>query len=193
MIGRLKGEAVSVEGSLLVVDVGGVGYEVQVPDALAAQFSPGDACVLFTRQVVREDSLTLYGFDSVYARRLFDLLLSVTGCGPRIGLALLGQVGEETVTAAIVNEDARSLTRATGVGNKLAERIVLELREKVQLESLTQRATGATARRRGPDEELIDALMNLGYRRSEAESAAAQAGEGEESDRLRRALQILRR
>jgi holliday junction DNA helicase RuvA len=199
MIGRLRGELVETSGNVALVDVGGVGYEVTVPDSVLLQLAPSSAVVLLTRQIVREDSLTLYGFLEPLQRRLFDMLLEVKGCGPKVALALLGQVGAESVLGAIVGQDARVLSRATGVGTRLAERIILELKDKMAAEALTQRAAAASAAGRPaakePEDELIDALLALGYRRSEAEGAAAEAREASEDtgEQIRHALRVLKK
>src|SRR5687767_557753 len=132
MIGRIRGELLEVEGGMAIVEACGVGYEVLLPDSVVVQLpQPGEAVDLRIRQVVREDSVTLYGFLDRFQRRLFDLLMEVKGCGPRIALALIGQLGEDEVANAIIVQDPRILARATGVGPKLAERIILELRSKM--------------------------------------------------------------
>lgn len=193
MIGRLRGTVLETAGNLVTVDVGGVGYEVLVPDSVLVHVGREGASVdLRIRQVFREDGVTLYGFSEVSQRRLFDLLMEVKGCGPKIGLALLGQLGEETVTAAIAGQDARQLARATGVGARLAERIILELKDKISEEVLLSRATSTTVRPTAPADEVVEALMALGYRRIEAENAAASAGtEGSVEERIRAALRAL--
>lgn len=200
MIGRLRGELVALEGSLAVIDCGGVGYEVLLPDAVAVQIGEvGTSVELLTRQIVREDSLTLYGFLHPFQRRLFDLLLTVQGCGPRVALALLGQVGDEAVTAAVVSQDARILTRAAGVGPKLAERIILELKAKMKEEALARRLEGvAKGKDKAPApaaDELVDALLALGYKRSEAETVASEARDSATNvqDQIRFALRRLQR
>jgi Holliday junction DNA helicase RuvA len=200
MIGRLRGELLEVEGSLAIVDCGGVGYEVSVPAAVLAHLpAPGERVELLTRQIFREDGVTLYGFLQPFQRRLFDLLLTVQGCGPKVALALLGQVGEETVAGAVLAQDARVLTRATGVGAKLAERIILELKAKMQEEALSRRLEAALTPKKkqpaAPTDELVDALLALGYRRNEAENAAAGAREQSEDvqEQLRHALRLLQR
>lgn len=183
-------------GSVAVIDVQGVGYELQVPDAVLLQLPPpGEAVELYARMVVREDSITLYGFLTAEQRRLFDLLTGVNGCGPKSGLALIGQLGEETVTAAIVGADAKTLARATGVGPRLAERIIIDLKEKVQQEQFLRKVSSSTSR--APiqkEDELVDALLALGYRRNEAELAADKArGQADKvEDQLRIALRELR-
>lgn len=193
MIGRLRGTVLETAGNLVTVDVGGVGYEVLVPDSVLVHVGREGASVdLRIRQVFREDGVTLYGFSEASQRRLFDLLMEVKGCGPKIGLALLGQLGEETVTAAIAGQDARQLARATGVGARLAERIILELKDKISEEVLLSRATSTTVRPTAPSDEVVEALMALGYRRIEAENAAASAGtEGSVEERIRAALRAL--
>ncbi len=197
MIARLRGELLEVGDGVVVVEAGGVGYEVMVPDSVLLALPPvGERVDLTIRQVFREDGVALYGFAEPFERRLFDLLLEVKGCGPKIGLALLGQLGADAVAGAIQAQDTRALCRATGVGPRLAERIALELRDKIQEEALARKARTASRRpTAAPDDELVDALLSLGYRRAEAEAAAEQAraqAEGVE-EQLRIALRSLAR
>jgi Holliday junction DNA helicase RuvA len=192
MIGRLRGELLEVGGSMAVVECGGVGYEVIVPESVALQLpAVGERVDLRIRQVFREDDATLYGFTEVFQRRLFDLLRSVKGCGPKIGLALIGQLGEQAVAGAIIAQDARALARAQGVGARLAERIILELKDKMAEESLMMKVSAATGPRRAAvaaEDDLVDALVALGYRRPEAEVAARDARE--ESEDLQSQIKI---
>ncbi|MBV6490716.1 MAG: Holliday junction branch migration protein RuvA [Fimbriimonadaceae bacterium] len=177
MIGRLRGELAEVEGSTVIVDVAGVGYQVTLPEYVAAMLPPlGDEVVFRIRQVVREDSNTLYGFLDAEQLRLFDLLCEVKGCGPRLAMSLIGQLGEETVAQAILGQDARVLVRASGVGLKLAERILLELKDKVREDSFLRRAgqVQRAAARTPESDTLVDALVALGYRRLDAESVARE-------------------
>ncbi len=182
---------------MVVVEACGVGYEVMVPESVLLSLPPvGERVDLRIRQVFREDGVTLYGFADAFQRRLFDLLLEVKGCGPKFGLALIGQLGEDAVAGAIQAQDTRALCRATGVGPRLAERIALELRDKIQEEALARRAQSSACRApAAPDDELVDALLSLGYRRAEAEAAAEAArsqAEGVEAQ-LRIALRSLAR
>jgi Holliday junction DNA helicase RuvA len=199
MIGRLRGELIEVEGAMAVVDVHGVGYEVTVPEAVLAQIGmPGEIVNLYIRQIFREDGVSLYGFTESFQRRLFDLLLSVKGCGPKVALALIGQVGEDAVARAILAQDARTLARASGVGARLAERIILELKDKMQELAVHQKIVAATQQRKPPAtpaDELVEALMALGYRRGEAEAAAEAARENTASvpEQLKFALNQLRK
>lgn len=193
MIGRLRGELVEVQGGMAVVDAGGVGYEVLLPDSVLLSLpSVGERVDLLTRQIFREDGVTLYGFTEAFQRRVFDLLMGVKGCGPKIGLALIGQLGADAVAGAILAQDTRALARATGVGAKLAERIVLELKEKIAEESLTRRVETA-GRRPAKEDALVDALLALGYRRPEAEAAADGARDQGQTveEQLRVALRSL--
>lgn len=178
---------------MAVVDAGGVGYEVLLPDSVLLSLpSVGERVDLLTRQIFREDGVTLYGFTEAFQRRVFDLLMGVKGCGPKIGLALIGQLGADAVAGAILAQDTRALARATGVGAKLAERIVLELKEKIAEESLTRRVETA-GRRPAKEDALVDALLALGYRRPEAEAAADGARDQGQTveEQLRVALRSL--
>jgi Holliday junction DNA helicase RuvA len=200
MIGRIRGELLEVVGSIAVVEACGVGYEVQIPEsALFRLPAPGEVVDLRIRQVVREDSLALYGFFDEHERRLFDLLTDVNGCGPRIALSLIGSLGEDAARGAILRQDAKSLTRAQGVGPKLAERIILELKEKIAEESLHRRVeqslASSTGTPREKPDEIVEALVALGYRRPEAQVAATNAREEAESveDQIKSALRSLAR
>ena len=183
---------------MVVVDAGGVGYEVLLPEAVIVQLPViGERVDLLIRQIFREDGVSLYGFLLPFQRRLFDLLLSVKGCGPKVGLALIGQVGEDSVAAAILAQDSKVLVRATGVGARLGERIILELKDKIQEESFLRRieAAAPVKKKAQPTDELVDALLGLGYRRSEAETAAhdARAQADDVQDQIKIALRLLQR
>jgi Holliday junction DNA helicase RuvA len=174
MIARMRGEVVEVGPGRVVVDVGGVGYEVLVPESvLLAVGHLGQETDLRIRQVFREDGQFLFGFLNSEQRRLFDLLTDVKGCGPKIALAAISELGETGVVTAIATQDLRMLARTPGIGMKLAERIAVELREKVAELALVQRA--AVSSREAPQDEVVDALLALGYRRAEAEDAASGA------------------
>jgi holliday junction DNA helicase RuvA len=199
MIGRLRGELLEVEGAMAVVEAGGVGYEVLLPETVLVQLPlPGEQVDLRIRQIFREDGVSLYGFLDSFQRRVFDLLREVKGCGPKVALSLLGTLGADGVGSAILNQDARSLSRAPGVGPRLAERIILELKEKMAEESFQRKVEAAVQPRKVaplPADELVDALLALGYRRQEAEAAAGEAREQAEEveEQLRLALRRLKR
>ncbi len=196
MIGRLRGHLVEIEGNTALVDVSGVGYEVMLPELVLMRLpAPGEAVELRIRQIFREDGVSLYGFLEPFQRRVFDLLIEVKGCGPKIGLALIGQLGEEAVASAILAQDARTLARATGVGPRLAERIILELKDKMAGEAFQRKVEASLPTKAPVEDELVDALLALGYRRAEAETAAIEAREQASSveDQLRHALRTLKR
>lgn len=194
MISRLKGVVSEISGAVAVIDVHGVGYEVWIPESVAHQLPPiGEEATLLTRQIFREDGVSLYGFVTSFQRRLFDLLLEVKGCGPKVGLALIGQVGEDEVAAAISRQDPKALIRANGVGVRLAERMIVELKDKIPQEQLVQKIAARTPKpATTPEDELVEALLALGYRRNEAEIAADQARQ-EATDLQAQVLAALRR
>ncbi|MHB8636801.1 MAG: Holliday junction branch migration protein RuvA [Fimbriimonadaceae bacterium] len=198
MIARLRGTLVECDGAVALIEAAGVGYEVNIPQSVMASLpAVGEEAILLTRQIIREDSVTLYGFLTAFQRRLFDLLLGVKGCGPKVALSLLGTVGEEGIVQAVSLEDARALARAPGVGPRLGERVILEIKDKVLEEDAARRYESATrpARAPAPTDELVDALIALGYRRNEAESAAATARDQADTlpDQIRVATQSLRK
>ncbi len=197
MIARLRGEVLELNNSSVVLDVQGVGYEVFLPESVATTMpAVGEAADLYVRQVFREDAVSLFGFLTAYQRQLFDLLTDVKGCGPKIALALLGQVGESSIVTAIVSGDTTTLAKASGVGPRLAERILVELKNKVGQLPLNPKVAAVlhAPHASHQDDELLDALMALGYRRNEAEIAAKDAGvNGTLQDRLRMALRVLAR
>lgn len=194
MISRLRGSVVEVTASGVVLEVSGVGYEVFLPSRFLAsvEAEPGEV-ILETRQIFREDGVTLYGFLNGYQRRLFDLLLEVKGCGPKLAHAVLATLGEDGIVSALAAEDSRALAQTPGVGARLADRILLEIREKVLEESRLQNRPVASKAviAASQDSELVAALINLGYRRSDAEAAAGQTEGGTIEARLRSALKIL--
>lgn len=198
MIARLRGELLEAGDGRVVVEAAGVGYEVLVPESVLVQMPPvGEFVDLRVRQVFREDGVSLYGFLDPFERRVFDLLTEVKGCGPKTGLAVIGDLGAETTATAISNQDSKTLIRVSGVGPRLAERIILELRDKIQQETFTRKVIAArdkaVVRVTKPSDELVDALVALGYRRPEAEIAAEDAREQAEAveDQLRLALRRL--
>jgi len=167
MIARLRGQVVDRGPEWLLIDVGGVGYQVFAPTGTIAAARAGAEMTLHTHLVVREDSMTLYGFADAHEQRLFQTLIGVSGVGPKVGLALLSVSGADELAYAIVQGNAAALARAPGVGQKLASRIVLELREKL--------GAGAPAGIPGVEsEEVVAALMGLGYSQAVAADAVAR-------------------
>jgi len=157
MISRLTGTVLELGGDSLVVDVGGVGYLVHAPVGVIAATSVGADVTLHTQLVVREDSMTLYGFLDAHEGRLFQTLTSVSGVGPKVGLALLSIMDADELSFAIASGNAASLARATGVGQKLAARVVVELKDKMTSAAAPATTPGVES------EEIVGALMALGY------------------------------
>jgi holliday junction DNA helicase RuvA len=166
MISSLEGEVLEKSPTRLVLDVGGVGYELIVPTSVLASLPPvGARTRVHTRLVVREDSLTLYGFEGPEGRALFDLLTGVTGVGPKVAVAFLSALSTDAIRRAVVAGDAAALTVVPGVGKKVAERVVLDLRDKLGGEGATLAV--------GPLADVREALVALGLSPTEASEAIA--------------------
>ncbi len=204
MIASLRGELAHVGKDNLVVDVGGVGYLVLASQRHLADLPAiGEPVRLYTHLVVREDALILVGFPSPEERELFLLLHGVSGIGAKTALGVLSALTVPEVVAAVVGQDPKRLARAPGVGKKTAERIVLELREKLEewrperggLEVAAARAAARPAALQGtPVAEAELALLALGYGEEEAAEAIAQVPPGSSvEDTIRAALAYLSR
>ena len=198
MIGRLTGNIVSEEADGgLVVDVHGVGYEVRAPLGTLGRVTPGaDGSVhLFTYLHVREDILDLYAFSSDMERRVFRLLIDVPNVGPKTALGVLSALPPSELASAVEAKDVARLTRIDGVGKKTAERLVLELRERLPKLAIEGALAQATANPTGDESRLVGALTNMGYRPQDAQRAvrALEGRIGKETlgELLRQALAIL--
>ncbi|MFT5585220.1 MAG: Holliday junction DNA helicase RuvA [Cognaticolwellia sp.] len=197
MIARLRGTLVEKEPSTLIVDVGGVGYAVTVGTAMAARLVLGSELTLSISTQVREDSFSLYGFDSSDERRLFELLISISGVGPKMGVALLDTLGQTGLSRAIQEEDSRALCAVSGVGKKTAQRLLLELRGKVLPVFTPSGAPAASKSTPGQAEDPLRlALARLGYKKSEIDRAiegVERSGDDQAtlSQRLSASLRVL--
>ncbi|MFN7016048.1 MAG: Holliday junction branch migration protein RuvA [Fimbriimonadales bacterium] len=176
MIGRLRGILTAVEDNLALIEVGGVGYEVRLPPNLKEQLPLlGETVTLYIRTLFSEDEgILLFGFLDPTQRRLFDLLITVSGVGPRLALNLMGAGEPDALARAIARKDTRYLRSLPGVGAKLAERLVLELSDKVAqfaFERQVERLAAATRASAIDFDALVDGLAQLGYTRREAQAA----------------------
>jgi Holliday junction DNA helicase RuvA len=184
VISFLEGEVVTKSANSVVLLVGGVGYDLSVPTSVLSKLpAVGRTTRIHTRMVVRDDSQTLYGFTTTDERELFDLLTSVTGVGPKVALSFLSALTPDALRRAVVSGDAVALTVVPGVGQKVAQRVVLDLRERLGGEGDLV-AGGALA-------DVRDALLSLGLspqEASEAMSGVDADGRGTD-DLLREALQ----
>ena len=175
MIARLDGALIEKHGDAVIIDVQGVGYLVHVSLQSAARLPDGGRVQLRCYTHVREDALQLYGFLTPEEEELFHLLISVSGVGPRLGLNILSGMPASELAAAILHGELARLTKISGVGKKTAERLVLELKDKIKASGLV------SARPSQPpppgsqidgDQALLSALINLGYRPAAAERTA---------------------
>ncbi len=174
MIGRLRGTLIDKHPPLLLVDVGGVGYELEAPMTTFYDLPPvGEAVVLHTHLVVREDAHLLYGFSRRRERDLFRRLIRISGVGGRLALALLSGMNAEELAAAVRFNDVARLTRLPGIGKKTAERLIVELRDRFREESAAVPPAEASA---APADPLVDArqaLAALGYKPAEVDRLLA--------------------
>lgn len=172
MIAHLKGKIEEKFGNALILDVHGVGYEIMVPTPDFESVKLGEERKFFTYHQVRENAEELYGFSSLSAKKIFELLISVQGIGPKAAIAILSLAEAEEVRNAIANADSAFISKATGVGKKSAERVIVDLRDKVG----TPSHYGATTPSLTKDvdtqpDEALDALIALGFPLKEATTA----------------------
>jgi Holliday junction DNA helicase RuvA len=169
MIGFLRGQVITTGGSWMLLDVSGVGYEVFAPSRLIDAALVEQEQAVFTHLVVREDSLTLYGFASRAEKELFQLLIDISGIGPKIALAILSTYTPAEVQQAAVQQNAAVFSAVSGIGKKNAERIVLELKNKSWGDQLPGQLSGS-----GPSGQLQSALSSLGYSSAEVVQMSKQ-------------------
>src|SRR5271170_2572962 len=195
MIGQLRGRLTDKRPNQVLVDVGGVGYLVQVPlSTFAALGELHTEVTLLIHTHVREDALSLYGFLSSREKHFFEMLLSASGVGPTLALKILSGMSVEELVPAIRGNDLARLTRIPGVGRKTAERMVVELRDKLDAVAV-EAVRPAASSPAGIEADVMSALVNLGYEARAAESAVAdakrEAGAANFEKLLRASLQAL--
>ncbi len=200
MIASVDGLVGAVAADSLVLEVGGIGYRIFAAPAVLSGARPGERLRLHTHHLVREDLQALYGFRSPEELGFFTLLLTVTGVGPKVALAIVGSRPVADLQLAILQEDQAVLVATPGVGKRLAARIVLELKEKVAAAGLAAATAGsaAAAAGTGGEGEVVAALQALGYSLAEARQAAraalAEPGAGGSlEERVKSALRTLLR
>jgi Holliday junction DNA helicase RuvA len=195
MIGQLRGRLTDKRPNQVLVDVGGVGYLVQVPlSTYAALGELHTEVTLLIHTHVREDAFSLYGFLSSREKHFFEMLLSASGVGPTLALKILSGMSVEELVPAIRGSDLARLTRIPGVGRKTAERIVVELRDKLDAVTVEAERPAASSPA-GVEADVVSALVNLGYDARAAESGVAdakrEAGAANFEKLLRASLQVL--
>lgn len=197
MIGRIQGKLLEISDNLLLIDVGGVAYEVEATSAaLASASAPGVDVALFTHFVVREDAQLLYGFGSRTERDVFRDLIRISGVGPKMALAIVSGLTLEALAEAVRGNDIGLLTRVQGVGKKTAERLLVELKDRLGNLHVVVKPVSV-----GADQSAVreaeDALISLGYRPMEAQRAVAAVADelavASGEDLLRAALKQIAR
>jgi holliday junction DNA helicase RuvA len=180
MIAHLNGAVTRIDANSVILDVNGVGYRVYAPvSVLAGLPEVGQKTLLHTIMAVREDDITLYGFGTLEEQQVFQILTGVTGVGPKVALSMLSVLDVGELARAIAGNDTRALTKVPGVGPKLAQRVCLELGERMAEFSFTQRVDAMTSRQTPQEneafEDVVEALINLGYSRPDSRKAAERA------------------
>jgi Holliday junction DNA helicase RuvA len=197
MIAHLRGTVLEKHPNQVVVDVGGVGYDVTIPvSAFSSLPDKGSVVQLFIHTQVREDVLALYGFVSARDKALFEKLITVSGIGPKLAITALSGLSSEDLASAIRSGSLEQLVRIPGVGKKTAERMVLELRDKLDLIGTAAQASAPKSAFNATEEDVISALMNFGATRAAGEAALTKARSATESngfdELFRRALKLVR-
>ena len=170
MIGQISGTLVYKHPPQLMVDVGGVAYELEAPMTAFYELSEvGERVSLFTHLAIRDDAHLLFGFADLQQRDVFRVLLKISGVGPRVALALLSGLTVDDLAACVAAGDIAQLTRVPGIGRKTAERLVIELRDR--LESVSGVGPDSSRSTLTPQQDAVSALMALGYRETEASRA----------------------
>jgi Holliday junction DNA helicase RuvA len=197
MISHLRGAILEKHPNRVVVETGGVGYEVTIPvSAYSSLPEAGTEVRLHIHTHVREDALALFGFITLGDKMVFEKLISVSGIGPKLAITVLSGLAAEDLAAAIRSGSVEQLVRIPGVGKKTAERMIVELRDKLDLVGPQSRPAEPRTARSAVEEEVISALMNFGAKRASAEEAILKARSASESndfdDLFRRALKLVR-
>jgi len=195
LIAQIRGRLLRKGPQEAIVDVGGVGYRVTIPLSTFYRVGePGAEVTLLTHTHVREDTLALFGFLTAVEQALFERLIAVSGVGPKLAVSVLSGIEAPELVAALRSGDIARLTRIPGVGKKTAERLVVELKDKMQDIASSE---AAPVGRSAASDDVVSALVHLGYSRPEAERAVERVfhehGEGRFEDLLRAALQVVSR
>ena len=170
MIARLTGRVLTLDQGVLVLDVNGVGYEIEVASSTANSVEIDKIVTLETLLIVREDAQILFGFTELTEKKLFQLLIKINGVGPRLAIGIMSGLNEDELSLAIMEKDIKVLTSLPGVGKKTAERLVIELQDKIVFE----KASGKKNKSKMSQELLSDlegTLLNLGYKPQEVDFA----------------------
>ncbi|USR80162.1 Holliday junction branch migration protein RuvA [Arcanobacterium pinnipediorum] len=195
MIASVRGDVVEIGTSAAVIDVGGIGVEVLATPKTLSTLRLGSEARIATTLIVREDSLTLYGFGDSDERDVFNIITGVSGIGPRTALAVLATLTPDQLREAVATKNEAALTRVSGIGKKGAQRMILELGNKLGPARHSSPVVGAEGQSAATNADVLQGLVNLGWSEREASPAIAEAMEAEPeasvAQLLRRSLQIL--
>ena len=195
MIGYVYGKVMYNDGNILLVENGGIGYEITCSSAAFCRMMEKREGGIYTYTQVKEDGIALFGFDTIEEKKMFLKLISVSGVGAKMGVTVLGSMNLKDLALAIATSDVKSLSRVKGLGKKTAERIIVELREKVSAEDAEPLPAGVAPAASGSDaENAVTALMSLGYNRVtsvKAVNAALAAGASTVEEIIAAALRSL--
>ena len=196
MIGRIAGTIIQSQPPFMMVDCNGVGYEIEAPMSVFFDLPPaGKPVVLFTHMVVREDAQLLYGFSSLAQRAMFRELIKVSGVGAKMGIAILSGLSADEFSQCIADQDVGTLTRLPGIGKKTAERLIVEMQDRIQklpVDTNAPVAVGGTASSAGSlQSQAISALEALGFKNTEARKMVKSASGDSVEDIIKDALKAV--
>ena len=187
MIAYLRGRVLTTTAETVIIDVNGVGYEAYCTGSVFRKLTVGAVTEIFTYLQVKEDGMTLFGFDTPQEKELFLKLISVSGVGPKLGISILASLSADDFALAVATADVKRLSKVKGLGKKTAEKIVLELHGKISAAEVlgasgddltpTLQTPAASAKLSATDEEAVSALMGLGFTRTESTQAVKKARE----------------
>ena len=193
MIGSLAGEVKLKRDNYIILEVSGVGYKVFMPTPLLDRLGGGQNATIYIYHVVREDASDLYGFSSIEDLEFYELLLGISGIGPKVGLSVMSAATVNEIRSAVLDDNAEILTAISGIGKKTAERIILELRNKITIADV--RPTGIVSLDVGAHYDAFEALKRLGYNAVEARAALKMVPQSvkDPEDKVKQALKNLGR
>ena len=186
MFYHIEGRVAELEPALAVIDCSGVGYALSITANTAGGLKLGEKAKLYVSESIGEDHFDLFGFQDKSERRFFELLIAVSGIGPKAAMSILSHNTPEGLALAIISGNEKALTVAPGIGKKIAQRLVLELKDKVDNDELTGAGASVVPKTEaGPEAEAVAALTALGYSAAEAAKAVGRvAGQTEKTDEL---------
>ncbi|MFT2010300.1 Holliday junction branch migration protein RuvA [Pontibacter sp. 13R65] len=169
MIAYIDGKLAYKDPTYVIIDVNGVGYQIKIPLSTYSSLPTGERCRLQTYLHIKEDAHTLYGFTTTAEKETFLLLISISGVGPNTGLMILSSLTVEEIQQAIVREDVRTIQQVKGIGAKTAQRVILELKDKIKKDALTDTTSIPAAAHNTNRAEALSALVTLGFAKTVAE------------------------